>query len=107
MGCNSWNPGTINGPTLTGNATTLNVEMQSWEEDGCGSNCTPNTCGIENLWNDDDIRCGRLRIGNIKFMAYPPCTDHTYTGVYTSVVLYATGTGFLFMYPIIDKLGAK
>lgn len=80
--CSVWNPGVITGPTLTGNATSLNVEMESWEEDGCGSNCDKNTCGV--FGNDDDTRCGQLRIGDISFLNYAPCTDHTFSGAFTN-----------------------
>lgn len=83
--CSTWNPGDITLPTLTGNMTTYNVEMQSWEEDGCFSNCTPNTCGVfDNFGNSDDTRCGRLRIGDISLCSYAPCTNHTFNGDFQS-----------------------
>jgi hypothetical protein len=83
--CSSWNPGDITLPTLTGNMSTYNVDMQSWEEDGCFSNCTPNTCGVfDNFGNSDDTRCGRLRIGDISLCSYAPCTDHTFNGDFQS-----------------------
>jgi hypothetical protein len=80
--CSTWNPGVITGPTLTGAATTLNIDLESWEEDGCSSNCDANTCGL--FGNDDDTRCGRLRIADIDFSVYAPCVDHTYTGQFNT-----------------------
>jgi gliding motility-associated-like protein len=79
--CNTWNPGIINAASILAQPmNNLNIDMQSWEEDGCGSDCEPNTC----TFNSDDTRCGRLRIGDINFWALPPCQDNTYIGEYTS-----------------------
>jgi hypothetical protein len=75
--CSTWNPGLITGPTLTGNATILNVDMQSWEEDesgtiGCsGDDCNANNSGFP-CANNDDVRCDRLRIGDINFSELRP-----------------------------------
>lgn len=61
-------------------ASQINVDMQSWEEDGCGSECTSDNC----TFNSDDTRCGRLRIGDVNFWQQAPCQDNTYTGQFTS-----------------------
>ena len=79
--CNTWNPGIINAAAINAQPmTSLNIDMQSWEEDGCGSDCDANTC----TFNSDDTRCGRLRIGDIDFWTLAPCQDNTYIGEYTS-----------------------
>ena len=79
--CSFWNPGIINAATFTAQALDeINIDMESWEDDGCGSNCNANTCWI----NSDDTRCGRLRIGDINFWDQPPCQDNTYNGEYTA-----------------------
>ncbi|MFN8267488.1 MAG: hypothetical protein U0T31_05740 [Chitinophagales bacterium] len=87
--CSTWNPGVISGASFANvPATSVNVDMQSWESDGCGSNCVSNgpsgnpfdAC----FYNADDTRCGRLRIGDIDFTALAPCQDNTYTGQFTS-----------------------
>ena len=79
--CNTWNPGIINAASILAQPmNTLNIDMQSWEEDGCGSDCEANTC----TFNSDDTRCGRLRIGDINFWNLAPCQDNTYIGEYTS-----------------------
>ena len=49
--CNVWDPGDITLPTLTGNMSTYNVEMESWEEDegiACcvNDNCNKNSSGV-------------------------------------------------------------
>lgn len=86
--CNTWNPGLITAATFTNVAMSqINVDMESWEEDGCGSECEKNTC----TFNSDDIRCGRLNIGNIDFWQQAPCQNNTYTGGYIS-------SNFLSMY---------
>ena len=92
--CNVWDPGDITLPTLTGNMSTYNVEMESWEEDEgilccVNDNCNKNLSGTGGLCfgicpNLDDTRCGRLRIGDISLCSYAPCTDHTFTGDFTS-----------------------
>jgi gliding motility-associated-like protein len=79
--CSSWNPGIIN--AITFNALPLNqinIDLETWEEDGCGSNCTSGTC----TFNNDDVRCGRTRVGDINFWNQSPCQDMTYIGEYTS-----------------------
>lgn len=79
--CTFFNPGIINAATITAQPLNqLNIDMQSWEEDGCGSTCESNTC----TFNSDDTRCGRLRIGDINFWNQAPCQDNTYTGQFTS-----------------------
>jgi hypothetical protein len=79
--CNTWNPGTITAANFTNvSMSQINVDMQSWEEDGCGTECQPNSC----TFNSDDTRCGRLRIGDIDFWQQPPCANNTYTGQFTS-----------------------
>ncbi|HUH75400.1 MAG TPA: T9SS type A sorting domain-containing protein [Chitinophagales bacterium] len=78
--CTHWNPGIITGPILTGNATTLNVEMESWEEDDCGSQCTSDGC----TFNSDDVRCSRKSIGDINLMLQAPCIDKVFTGGFAS-----------------------
>jgi hypothetical protein len=86
--CTQWNPGSIPLPVLTGNATIYNVDMQSWEDDGCGSDCVAdanssnpfNAC----FYNADDVRCGRLRIGDINLCNQSPCQNTTYTGAFQS-----------------------
>jgi hypothetical protein len=78
--CNVWDPGDITLPTLTGNMSTYNVEMESWEEDegiACcvNDNCNKNSSGVGGFPcfgicpNLDDTRCGRLRIGDISYVA--------------------------------------
>ena len=79
--CSTWNPGIINAATFTAlPLSQINVDMESWEDDGCGSNCGSNTC----TFNDDDTRCGRLRIGDINFWNNSPCSSTTYNGQFTS-----------------------
>ena len=79
--CSFWNPGLINAAQIVGQPINqINIDLQSWEEDGCGSDCDPNTC----TFNSDDTRCGRTRIGDINFWNLPPCTDNSYIGEYTS-----------------------
>lgn len=51
-------------------ATQINVDMESWEEDGCGGDCDANTC----TFNDDDCRSGRARILDINFRRDAPTT---------------------------------
>jgi gliding motility-associated-like protein len=81
VNCSTWNPGIINAATFTAlPLSQINVDMESWEEDGCGSNCGSNTC----TFNSDDTRCGRLRIGDINFWNNPPCSNTSFTGQFTS-----------------------
>jgi hypothetical protein len=86
--CSTWNPGEITGPAFSNvAATSVNVDMQSWEDDGCGSNCVPDGPSSNPFdacfYNADDTRCGRLRIGDIDFSVYAPCSDQTYNGAFT------------------------
>ncbi len=75
--CTTFNPGIINAYTISSSvASQLNVDMESWEEDGCGSECTKDACSF----NSDDTRCGRLRIGDINIWSGPPCTNNVYNG---------------------------
>jgi len=79
--CSTWNPGIIN--AITFNAQPLNqinVDLESWEEDGCGGDCTAGSC----TFNSDDIRCGRTRVGDIDFWNQAPCQDFIYVGEFTS-----------------------
>ncbi len=80
--CSFFNPGIFTAATFYNiPANQLNVDMHSWEEDGCGNTCTSDaSCAF----NDDDTRCGRLRIGDIDYWNFPPCTNHTYVGQFTS-----------------------
>ena len=79
--CSFWNPGIINAAQIVGQPINqINIDLQSWEEDGCGSDCEANTC----TFNSDDVRCGRTRIGDIDFWNLPPCTNNTYIGEFTS-----------------------
>jgi len=79
--CSTWNPGIINAASFNAQQINeINIDMESWEDDGCGSNCNANTC----FFNSDDTRCGRLRIGDINFWNEPPCQTNLYTGDYTS-----------------------
>ena len=82
VACSNYNPGVFTAATLFNiPATQLNVDMKSWEDDDCGSGCTSdNSC----TFNDDDTRCGRLRIGDIDIWSGPPCTNNTYTGQFTA-----------------------
>lgn len=81
ISCSTFNPGIINAYTISNQvASTINVDMESWEEDGCGSECTKDACAF----NSDDTRCGRLRIGDIDIWSGPPCTNNIYTGQGTS-----------------------
>lgn len=81
VSCSFFNPGIINAALITAQPLNqLNVDMQSWEEDGCGSTCESNTC----TFNSDDTRCGRLRIGDINFWNQAPCQNNIYTGQFTS-----------------------
>lgn len=87
--CSTWNPGEITGPAFSNvAATSVNVDMQSWEDDGCGSNCVPDGPSSNPFdacfYNADDTRCGRLRIGDIDFSVYAPCSDQTYNGAFTA-----------------------
>jgi gliding motility-associated-like protein len=75
--CSNFNPGIFTATTLLNvPANQINVDMESWEEDGCASECTKDACFI----NSDDVRCGRLRIGDIDFWQQPPCQNNIYTG---------------------------
>lgn len=79
--CSFWNPGIIN--AITFNAQPLNqinVDLETWEEDGCGGDCTGGSC----TFNSDDTRCGRTRVGDINFWNEPPCQSNTYVGQFTS-----------------------
>jgi len=77
IACTTFNPGIINAYTISSTvASQLNVDMESWEEDGCVSECTKDAC----TFNSDDTRCGRLRIGDINIWSGPPCTNNIYTG---------------------------
>jgi gliding motility-associated-like protein len=79
--CSFWNPGIINAANyLAQPINQINVDLASWEEDGCGSNCEANTC----FFNSDDVRCGRTRIGDIDFWQLPPCQDNVYVGEFVS-----------------------
>ena len=79
--CSTWNPGIINAATFNAQQINeINIDMESWEDDGCGSNCNANTC----FFNSDDTRCGRLRIGDIDFWNEPPCQNNIYDGDFTS-----------------------
>lgn len=79
--CSIWNPGIINAITFSAQPMNyISVDMESWEDDACGSNCSANTC----TFNSDDTRCGRLRIGDVNFWDAAPCQDNTYTGQFTS-----------------------
>ncbi|MGB1518225.1 MAG: hypothetical protein ACPG8K_03910, partial [Crocinitomicaceae bacterium] len=81
ISCSVWNPGIINAASYSAlPLTQINIDMQSWEEDGCGSNCDANTC----TFNSDDTRCGRLRIGDVDFWNQGPCQDNIYVGDFTS-----------------------
>ncbi|MEN9302935.1 MAG: hypothetical protein RL264_1364, partial [Bacteroidota bacterium] len=81
VNCSFWNPGIINAITFQAlPMTSINVDLESWEEDGCGSNCDGTSC----TFNSDDVRCGRTRIGDINFWNNAPCASSTYTGQYTS-----------------------
>ncbi|MDB3904887.1 gliding motility-associated C-terminal domain-containing protein [Crocinitomicaceae bacterium] len=79
--CSTWNPGLISAASFNAQQINeINVDMESWEDDGCGSNCNANTC----FFNSDDTRCGRLRIGDVNFWSEPPCQDNLYNGDFTS-----------------------
>ena len=82
--CTTFNPGIINVPSIINQpmapGSQINVDMQSWEDDDCGSNCDANTC----TFNSDDVRCGRLRIGDVDFWSSPPCQNNIFTGGFTS-----------------------
>lgn len=80
--CSVFNPGLFTAATFFNvPATQLNVDMQSWEDDDCGNLCTSDgSCAF----NNDDTRCGRLRIGDINIYSGPPCTNNTYTGDFLS-----------------------
>ena len=78
--CSVWNPGVINAAQYSATAMNqINVDMQSWEEDGCGVDCEMESCGFP-TFNSDDSRCGRLRIGDIDFWNFAPGQNNTYTG---------------------------
>lgn len=49
--------------------TQVNAQMECWEEDGCGGNCTYNTCFL----NDDDNYSGPGTIASIDFRTFAPC----------------------------------
>jgi len=82
--CSFFNPGIINVIPIVNQpmapSSQINVDMQSWEDDNCGGNCDANTC----TFNSDDVRCGRMRIGDVDFWTLPPCTNNTFTGQFTS-----------------------
>ena len=61
-------------------ASQINVDMESWEEDGCGNDCSSDGC----TFNSDDTQCGRTRIGDVDFWQQPPCQDNSYIGQYMS-----------------------
>lgn len=113
--CSTWNPGEITGPAFSNvAATSVNVDMQSWEDDGCGSNCVPDGPSSNPLdacfYNADDTRCGRLRIGAIFFsaIAVMPFILQKLTG---NSLFAIGGTGILIGVSVctdlIKKLGAQ
>ncbi len=90
--CYDWNPGPIQLSSYLNRSGIgwLNISMQSWESDGCGSNCTQNTSGDifdGCFWNADDTRCGTgstgTNIGEIYYWLNPPecvSTSHNTLG---------------------------
>jgi gliding motility-associated-like protein len=79
--CSFWNPGLINAAQIVGQPINqINIDLESWEEDGCGSDCEANTC----TFNSDDVRCPRTRIGDINFWNLPPCTNNIYVGEFNT-----------------------
>lgn len=69
--CGVWNIGDFDLINVTNTtATQVNVDLESWEEDGCGGDCDANTC----TFNDDDCRSGRARILDINFRRDAPNT---------------------------------
>ena len=79
--CSTWNPGLINAASFNAQQINeINIDMESWEDDGCGSNCDADIC----FFNSDDTRCGRLRIGDVDFWNEPPCQNNLYNGDFTS-----------------------
>lgn len=82
----TWN--VVNIPLITGNgslSTQIIFEMECWEKDACGSNCTY-VPGSITCWNGDDNYTGRVNVGNINFRNDPPCQWNQY-------ILVAQGSG--------------
>ena len=78
-GCGVWNIGDADVANFTNVAATqINIDMQSWEDDDCGSTDTYNTGCV----NDDDAYTPRTRIANINFRDQNPCQYNQYGWYY-------------------------
>ena len=82
--CGSWNNDDFDLRNVTDNSVSyMSVDMESWEEDGCGGDNDYNTgCA-----NSDDAFNSRFRLQNIDFRIDPP-------GVYNQYGFYYGGYGY-------------
>ncbi len=63
------------------NNTTIsqfNLDMECWEEDGCGTGTQDCSAGGNGLCNADDIQTPRGRIADINYRNQPPCSEHNW-----------------------------
>lgn len=77
--CGIWNLADFDLINITNqNATTLNVDIHTWEDDDCGSGCNPD----DDCWtNDDDVIDGPNRRLDYTIRNSTPCT---YNQVWTN-----------------------
>ncbi len=74
-GCGTWNNPDQDVANFTNiSACTINIDMESWEEDGCGGDNDYNTCTI----NSDNAYTSRTRMANIDFRNLAPCQYNQY-----------------------------
>lgn len=71
------------GTILNTDATTITVEIEGFEEDGCGSDCTDNPTQLNPFAsnfcaNGDDNHDGRGPAGSTNFILDPPCQWNAY-----------------------------
>ncbi len=85
LNCGIWNHSDFDLRNISNNPTRyMSVDMESWEEDGCGGDNDYN----DDCWfNDDDAHNGRFRLADIDFRIDPP-------GVYNQYGWYYGGYGY-------------
>jgi len=58
--------------------TQYNIDMECWEEDGCGGSDDCSAGGNGFFCNADDIQTSRGRIANVNYQTQPPCSEHNW-----------------------------